>query len=119
LDSICPTGAGKVAGVKIEIDKEKGAGGVEATARFGPWSAAMNGISREKTRMAQKQGNFFAAGGRDYTVIPEFSSCCFAGQRLGRGNDWPRKTTKSLRIGEVCFRPFEANLVIDGWLGMC
>jgi hypothetical protein len=27
LDSICPTGAGKVAGVKIEIEDEKLAGG--------------------------------------------------------------------------------------------
>jgi hypothetical protein len=26
LDSICPTGVGKVAGVKIEIDEEKGMG---------------------------------------------------------------------------------------------
>jgi hypothetical protein len=29
LDSICPTGFGKVVGVKIEIDDEKWAGGAE------------------------------------------------------------------------------------------
>jgi|HubBroStandDraft_4_1064222.scaffolds.fasta_scaffold559111_2 hypothetical protein len=35
LDSICPTGVGKVAGMKIEIHDEKLARGAEVIARFG------------------------------------------------------------------------------------
>jgi hypothetical protein len=49
LDSICPTGAGKVAGVKIEIDDEKGAGGVEGLERLDLLCVAVEGI-REKTQ---------------------------------------------------------------------
>jgi hypothetical protein len=46
LDSGCPTGAGKVAGVKIEIDDEKAAGGAEVLARFELALAGINGVSR-------------------------------------------------------------------------
>jgi hypothetical protein len=69
LDSICPTGVGKVAGVKVENDEEKVAGGAEGDppwprlspsqcyggtsrrdklARFGLWCAGINGVGREK-----------------------------------------------------------------------
>jgi hypothetical protein len=44
LDSICPTGLGKVAGLKMEMDDEKWAGGSECLTRFESWSAANNGI---------------------------------------------------------------------------
>jgi hypothetical protein len=54
LDSICPTGVGKVAGVKIEIDEENWADGSEWLARFEVRSAAMNGNSRGKARAAQR-----------------------------------------------------------------
>jgi hypothetical protein len=101
LDSICPTGVGKVAGVKIELNDEKWAGGAEDRKRFELWSEAMNGIAREKAQKAhppslrssgatsrrdEKQGNFFEAGGRDYAVIRGFSRCRLTGLR--RGNDW-------------------------------
>jgi hypothetical protein len=76
LDSICPTGSGKVAGVKIEIDDEKWAGGVEVIrlrqrlrrdklAYFELWSAGINGISREKTQNAQNSRNFDMASRQD------------------------------------------------------
>jgi hypothetical protein len=66
LDSICPTEAGKVAGVKIEMDEEKWAGGPvvirlrqrlrrDKLAGFELWSVAFNGNSREKTRVAQEK----------------------------------------------------------------
>jgi hypothetical protein len=79
LDSICPTGVGKVAGVKIEIDDERLTAGVEVTARFELLSAANNGISREKTRMAQEKRYMFMAHGRDYTVLRGFSRCRVTG----------------------------------------
>jgi hypothetical protein len=84
-----------VAGVKLEIDEEKWAGGVEVWARFELWSAAIKGINREKAQMAHE---------RDYTVIRGFSRCRLMGKRISLGKDWPRngrKTTKSLRIGEL------------------
>src|ERR1700677_2978769 len=45
LDSICPSGAGKVAGVKIENHDEKLAGVVEVMARFNLLWVAVEGIS--------------------------------------------------------------------------
>jgi hypothetical protein len=55
LDSICPTGAGKVAGVKIEIHDEKWVGGAEAGAGFELLSAAINGDGREKASAFAKK----------------------------------------------------------------
>jgi hypothetical protein len=98
LDSICPTGFGKVAGVKLEIDEEKWAGGAEVMGRFELWSAGMNGISREKAQMAhppslklprdKKGRSCFVAPERDYTVIRGFSRCRLMGKRRGLGKDW-------------------------------
>jgi glutathione peroxidase len=71
LDSICPTGFGKVVGVKIEIDDEKWAGGAEVArkrkARSGERRPDINGIgceeapaivrlSPEKPTMADRDG---------------------------------------------------------------
>ncbi len=72
LDSICPTGFGKVAGVKIENDDGKWAGGAEVGKRFDLWSAAMNGIGREKTRKAQDSGQVAAARGRPSSKFENF-----------------------------------------------
>ncbi len=62
LDSICPTGAGKVAGVKIEIDGERWVGGVkvprECKMQSGECRPAINGISRETAQKAQNSRNF-------------------------------------------------------------
>jgi hypothetical protein len=44
LDSICPTGEGKVAVLNIEIHDERLVGGAELMARVGLWAAAINGI---------------------------------------------------------------------------
>jgi hypothetical protein len=76
LDSICPTGSGKVAGVKIEIHEEKWADGAEGDppspevsavansyggasrrdklARFELGSAGINGVGREKAPSGAK-----------------------------------------------------------------
>jgi hypothetical protein len=58
LDSICPTGAGNVAGVKIESDDEKLAGGAEGARerkmQSGESRPGINGIRREKTRKARR-----------------------------------------------------------------
>jgi hypothetical protein len=71
LDSICPTGEGKVAVLNIEIHDERLVGGAELMARVELWAAAINGINREKTpavarlwrgkRMAQNSRNLDTA----------------------------------------------------------
>jgi hypothetical protein len=54
LDSICPTGLGKVAAAKIETDEEDWADGAEVPRQCrmqsGECKPAINGISREKAR---------------------------------------------------------------------
>jgi hypothetical protein len=110
LDSICPTGSGKVAGVKSEIDEEKWAGGAEATARFEQWSAVINGISREKRRsvakasavakaMADKMEGRQMAGLLGCSRIFEMS---LDREKYGQGNG--RDATKSLRNGGMARR---------------
>jgi hypothetical protein len=142
LDSICPTGLGKVAGVKFEKHEEKSAGGVEGDppspslrrdklTRFEPWSAAINGISREKTHSPslklppslrsfgatrwrdKKLKIFFMAHGRDFSVLPGFSRCRFAGRRHGQGNDEKRNGRPRGRNGNICFH-FAGGLLISG-----
>jgi signal transduction histidine kinase len=83
LDSGCPTGAGKVAGVKIEIDEEKWAGRAGVMGRFELVSAAINGSSRDKTRMAPKEGDH-----------PPFEGC---------EGDWP--------CNNVDFTPWRSDTV--------
>ncbi len=80
LDSICPTGGGNVAGVKIEIHQEQWTGGVAmirlrnamagrdgATSRrdelgqFELWAAGKSGIRREKSRSVAKASAFAKA----------------------------------------------------------
>jgi hypothetical protein len=114
LDSICPTGVGKVAGVKIGIHEEMWVGGAEGIrlrqmlppsqcyggtsrrdklARFELWSAAINGISREKAPSVAKLPPSLKpwwTGWRNYRVIRGFSRCRFTGQRRGQGNDGRR-----------------------------
>jgi hypothetical protein len=112
LDSICPTGAGKVQGVKIEIDEEKWAGGVEVPRRCkmqsGECRPAINGISREKAPKARKKRTLVAARGRDEfgrrgtAALPTDVRRDFVGKSHGLWNDWQRngrKATKSPRIG--------------------
>jgi hypothetical protein len=79
-----------VAGVKIEIDDEEWVGGVGVMARFEEWSAAINGICREKAPKPQNQRNVCMAQGRDYTVLRGFSRYRFAGQRHDQWNDGQR-----------------------------
>jgi hypothetical protein len=87
LDSGCPTGLGKVAGVKLEKHDEKLAGGSEWFARFKLLSGAINGIHREK---GQKQRQAFMARWRD-----EYGRRCppppYRQMRGGtpRGKAWP------------------------------
>jgi hypothetical protein len=109
LDSICPTGAGKVEGVKIEIEDEKLAGEAEVARERGMQSGkgrpAMIGIGREKAEKAHPPSlELWRTRWRDFTVLPGFSRCHLTGQTHGQENDWQgngRKATKSLRIGEV------------------
>ena len=75
LDSICPTGESKVAGVKIEIHEEKLVGGAELMARVDLWAAAIDGNYHEKTpavarlwrgkRMAQNSRNLDTASSQE------------------------------------------------------
>jgi hypothetical protein len=68
LDSICPTEAGKVAGVKIETDEEKLAGGAEVARerkmQSGECRPAVNGISREKASAFAKASARQAEGAK-------------------------------------------------------
>jgi hypothetical protein len=64
LDSGCPTGAGKVAGVKIEIDDEKAARDAGVLGRFELEFGAINGDSREKTPSVAKASAFAKASAR-------------------------------------------------------
>jgi hypothetical protein len=68
-----------VAGVKVEIDDEKLAGGEGVTARFELVSPAINGDNREKT---QKQRNFFMARWRDDGIARGISRCRFMPESL-------------------------------------
>jgi ribonucleotide reductase alpha subunit len=138
LDSICPTGAGKVAGVKIENHEEMWVSEVAAMTRLELWSAAINGIDREKAPSVAKamEGRqkehppslkLPRTGWRDYTVILGFSRCRFAGRRHEQGSDWPgngRQTAKSLMIWELLNRfqtevdnlgPEALYVVLRGW----
>ena len=71
-------------GVKIETDDEKLAGRAEVIARLELLSAAINGNSREKTRMAHQQRNFFMARGRDDAITTGISRCRLTGKRRGQ-----------------------------------
>jgi hypothetical protein len=86
LDSICPTGLGKVAGVKIEIHDEKLAGGGEVPRECkrqnGECRPAINGISREKAQMPHKQRTFCMARWRHDAIATGISRCGFRPQSL-------------------------------------
>jgi hypothetical protein len=85
LDSICPTGADKVSGVKIEIDKEKWAGGAEVIRLRQGFRRrnAMAGRVGATIWRDKKQSNFVKAQGRDYKVFRGFSRCRSTGQTHG------------------------------------
>jgi hypothetical protein len=91
-----------VAGVKIEIDDEKWAGGGEVRARIETWSAAINGDGREKAQNAHPPSlKLWKTRWRDYWVVRGFSRCRFAGQRQGQRNVFDRIfLTKSPMNGE-------------------
>ena len=100
LDSICPTGVGKVGSVKIETADKRWPGSAVVKAPFEVWSAGMNGDGREKaravasgfgtaSRKAQKEGTLRTGCGRDYTVIRGFSRSRLTGQRHGQRNGAP------------------------------
>jgi hypothetical protein len=99
-------------GVKIEIDDEKWAGGVEGPGKrkmqSGECRPAINGISSEKAPKARKKRTLVAARGRDEfgrrgtAALPTDVRRSFMGKRHGHGNDWQRngrKAAKSVRIG--------------------
>jgi hypothetical protein len=95
LDGICPSEAGKVAGVKVEIHDEKLAGGAEGMARFERVSVAISGNSREKTptvaklwrgrQKAQKRRNCLMASQRVTRLHQEFRDVALWEKGMGRG----------------------------------